>query len=131
MKKEKTSISLDGELFLPEIQTLNETPHRVIFEDETGLFSGQILPTGKIFLHLKAKLESFKFTKTLLKEWRAQFIEFLEVCKSNGHSYVYIMIDAKDEKLLKFETLFGFQISQIVYSLEGEPIYWIMKRETM
>lgn len=66
---------------------------------------GQIIPSGKIFLHLNFK---GKWSKDLLKDMIYDFNKVLDEFKEKGVKYIFVIIP-NDAKLLKFETLFGFE----------------------
>lgn len=78
---------------------------------------GQIIPSGKIFLHLNMKTQDW--TKDLYKDMVYDFNKVVDEFKEKGIKYLWVLIP-KDDKLLKFENLFGFENVMNVASAEDE-----------
>ena len=59
-----------------------------------------------VFLHL----ELFDWSKELYKAFKETFSDIKTVLSDSGYEDVWIFIPNDDEKLLKFERMFGFEI---------------------
>ena len=62
---------------------------------------------NKPYLHLEFNGE---WSLKLYREYARHFESITQYLKEQGHTHVYVIIP-KDEKLVRFEQLFGFEIS--------------------
>ena len=74
--------------------------------------------SNKPYLHLEFKGE---WSIKLYREYAQHFNNITQYLKEQGHSHVYVIIP-KDEKLLRFEQLFGFEISS-----ETDNMYYLQQ----
>jgi len=61
---------------------------------------------GEVFLHL----ELFDWSKDLYKAFKETFSDIKKMLKDSGYADVWVYIPNNDDKLLKFEQMFGFAI---------------------
>lgn len=109
MTEQTTSILSDGALSLKGIQEFKFGPVFDIVGSEYAILQGQLEEnSNQIFLHINW-LKPGTWSKSI-------YLDMLDVLnetekylvKNFGVEQLFVMIDAKDRKLKKFEMLFGF-----------------------
>lgn len=100
---------LDGQLSTKEMQEFRFGAKFDIVESEYAILQGQIeLNSKQIFLHIKW-LKSGMWSKEIYLDMLGILDETEKYIKKNfGVEQLFVMIDANDKKLIKFEMLFGF-----------------------
>lgn len=66
--------------------------------------------TGQFFIHLTVKT---KWTKSLKEQIMCDLLDFMEWVKTKYQPQIYVLIPFEDKKLLKFQSLFGFEIDSV------------------
>lgn len=116
---------MDGELSLQEIQSYSFAKHYPLVQTEVANLGASVLPSGKIFLHLNLKKE---FSKEVYEEMLHHFSEVCVWFKEKGITHLFICIPY-NEKLVKFEGMFGFKPTQVLHTEEGDIKLLIMRRD--
>lgn len=62
-------------------------------------------------------LELYKWSKSLYKSYLQVFDYVLAKFKDNGVTQVFVAIPDNDQKLLKFEKMFGFEVDQHAHNV--------------
>ncbi len=89
-----------------------------IVQTEYCQLVAEIIDSGKMFLHLNL-MKDVKFTPELYKDMLIDFNEVIDYVKKKGIEYLFVIIP-NDEKLLKFERMFGFEVLQVLHK-EDNP----------
>ena len=76
-----------------------------VLKNEFGTLSCEISKEGCWFVHLELK----KWSKSLYKEYLIFFYKWLHTLNKKGVSAVFVLIPEGDDKLYKFEEMFGFK----------------------
>lgn len=77
----------------------------VMIDDEYIKFSVEYIEEQP-FLHL----ELHQWSKSLYKVYLEMFDEIKQILKDMGYDAVWVLIPDDDNKLLKFEKMFGFNV---------------------
>lgn len=73
---------------------------------------------------LHSNIEGNPWNHTMYKEYLLELADVKDRLKGRNEEYVYVLIDFKDKKLMKWEIMFGFE----PYMMYGE--YLLMRQET-
>lgn len=116
---------------LQELQTYKQKAVRlpVVQTEYAQLICDYIEENKRVFFHLHYLGKPF--TKTVYLRMLAVFSQVMDTLANAGIEYVFVAIPCGEEKLMRFEQLFGFEPSQAVsFNNDGVFDLLIMRRKT-